>query len=65
MLADFEALADTGIGENARTKILHRNVTAIISRLTKTARRETATARDLYEPTAAPLETNYRLPSGL
>ena len=39
-----KALADAQIGEDAREKILHRNATAMMSRLAKVAQRETAAA---------------------
>jgi predicted TIM-barrel fold metal-dependent hydrolase len=39
-----KALADAQIGEDARAQILHRNATAMMSRLAKVAQRETAAA---------------------
>jgi predicted TIM-barrel fold metal-dependent hydrolase len=39
-----KALADAEIGEDARAQILHRNATAMMSRLAKAAPRETAAA---------------------
>jgi uncharacterized protein len=39
-----KALADAQIGEDARAKILHRNATALMSRLAKGAQRETVAA---------------------
>src|SRR6267142_5269106 len=39
-----KALADAQIGEDAREKILHRNATAMMSRLAKVAQRETVAA---------------------
>src|SRR5256712_7635080 len=39
-----KALAEAQIGEDAREKILHRNATAMMSRLTKVAQRETVAA---------------------
>jgi len=39
-----KALAEAQIGEEARAKILHRNATAMMSRLAKVAQRETAAA---------------------
>src|SRR5437660_7313963 len=39
-----KALAEAEIGEDAREKILHRNATAMLSRLAKVAQRETAAA---------------------
>jgi predicted TIM-barrel fold metal-dependent hydrolase len=39
-----KALAEAGIGEDAREKILHRNATAMMSRLAKVAQRETVAA---------------------
>ena len=39
-----KALADANIGEDARAKILHRNATAMMSRLAKVAQRQTVAA---------------------
>jgi predicted TIM-barrel fold metal-dependent hydrolase len=39
-----KALAEAEIGEDARAKILHRNATAMLSRIAKAAQRETAAA---------------------
>ena len=39
-----KALAEAGIGEDARAQILHRNATAMMSRLAKVAQRETVAA---------------------
>jgi hypothetical protein len=42
--ATSKALAEAGIGEDARAKILHRNAAAMMSRLAKVAQRETVAA---------------------
>ena len=39
-----KALAEANIGEDARAKILHRNASAMLSRLAKVAQRETVAA---------------------
>ena len=39
-----KALAEARIGEDARAQILHRNATAMLSRLAKVAQRETVAA---------------------
>ena len=39
-----KALAEAGIGEDARAKILHSNAAAMMSRLAKVAQRETVAA---------------------
>ena len=39
-----KAFADAEIGEEARAQILHRNAAAMVSRLAKTAQRETVAA---------------------